>query len=41
MATADANKEFAKEAYRAIAGGDIAWLQEHTHPDVEIGRAHV
>ena len=34
MATAQENIELVQAAYQAIAGGDVAWLQEHTHPDV-------
>jgi len=34
MATAQENIEFAKAAYEAIGRADLAWMREHTHPDV-------
>ena len=36
-----ANIEFVREAYDAIARGDIAWMEAHTAPDVVFFRVDV
>src|SRR4051812_30432538 len=34
MSGSQGNVELVRAAYEAMAGGDVAWLSEHTSPDV-------